>query len=301
MSVFNNKGNCRGDGKYYMLFACGAVRPARVASYASDGRELPSRLVSMDSGEFVVILADFTVNQELIFFDADSGVIERKAVSSKAMAIESKANGLLHKELCARIRNIDRSGMKCLSSITCQRLIPREGGFIVRGVVATTELLTVDKVVAYNEAGKVVGESLSLAADPIARETGVLSFSVTVGEVVDTICLAALDDHGEQTGAFVNFKKDLFFGLCEASTALYCNAYDDGRYQTWLSSHRLTSLEAAAQRNREFVDAPLFSVVVPLYKTPLSFFVDMVESVVAQTYSNWELILVNSTDRKSVV
>ncbi len=295
MSQFSNKGNCRGDGKFYMLFAVDTSRPSKVASYAPDGHELPSRLVKMGSDEFVVILSDFTVNQELLFYGENSQVIERKTVSPKAMAIESKANGLLHKELCARIRNIDRSGMKCLSSITCQRLIPREGGFIVRGVVATTELLTVDKVVAYNEAGRVVGKSRGLAADSLARETGVLPFSVTVSEVVDTICLAALDDRGEQTGAFVNFKKDLFFGLCEASTALYCNAYDDGRYQTWLSSHRLTSLEAAAQRNREFVDAPLFSVVVPLYKTPLNFFIDMVESVISQTYSNWELVLVNST------
>lgn len=301
MSVFSNKGNCRGDGKYYMLFACGAVAPARVVSYAPDGRELPSRLVSMDTGEFVVILADFTVNQELIFFDSGSGIIERKAISSKAMAIESKANGLLHKELCARIRNIDRSGIKCLSSITCQRLIPCKGGFIVRGVVATTELLTVDKVVAYNEVGKVVGESRSLAAGAVASEAGILSFSVTVNEVVDSMCLAAVDDNGEQIDAFVNFKKDLFHGLREASVALYCNAYDDVRYQTWLSSHRLTSLEAAAQRKRVFVDAPLFSVVVPLYKTPMSFFVDMVESVIAQTYSNWELILVNSTPEEAAL
>ncbi len=301
MSAFSNKGNCRGDGKYYMLFACGAVAPARVACYAPGGRELPSRLVSMDAGEFVVILADFTVNQELIFFDSDSGVIERRAISPKAMAIESKANGLLHKELCARIRNIDRSGLKCLSSITPQRLIPCEGGFIVRGVVATTELLTVDKVVVYNEAGKVVGESRSLTAGAVASEAGVLSFSVTVNDVVESMCLAAVDDNGEQTGAFVNFKKDLFHGLCEASVALYCNAYDDARYQTWLSSHRLTSLEAAAQRKREFVDASLFSVVVPLYKTPLNFFIDMVESVVAQTYSNWELILVNSTPEEAAL
>lgn len=299
MSLFNNKGNCRGDGKFYMLFACGATKPSRVASFAPDGHELPSRLVAMDSDEFVVILADFSVNQELFFFDADCQVVERKTVSPKVMAIESKANGLLHKDLCARIRNIDRSGLKCLSSITCQRLIPCEGGFIIRGVVATADLLTIGKVVAYNEAGKVIGESSALAADALARETGVVSFSVTVSETVDGLCLSAVDDHDVQTGAFACFKKDLFFGLCQGSVATYCNAYDDMRYQTWLSSHRLTSMEAAAQRKREFKNAPLFSVVVPLYKTPLNFFVDMVESVVGQTYSNWELILVNSTPEEA--
>ena len=39
----------------------------------------------------------------------------------------------------------------------------------------------------------------------------------------------------------------------------------------------------------------MLSIIVPLYKTPLNFFRDMADSVIAQTYSNWELILVNST------
>ena len=278
-----------------MLFAAGVVTPSGVASYGPDGHELPSRLVKMDSDEFVVILSDFAVNQELVFLDGDSQIIERKMVSPKVMAIESKANGLLHKELCARIRNIDRSGLKCLSSITPQRLIPCEGGFIVRGVVTTTELLSIEKIVAYNEVGKFVGESSNICADVLSCESGVLSFSVTIHEPVGGLCLAAVDECNRQTGAFINFKKDFFYGLCEDNTALYCNAYDDGRYQSWLSSHRLTSIEASAQRKRKFANHVLFSVVVPLYKTPLNFFVDMVESVVSQTYSNWELVLVNST------
>ena len=43
------------------------------------------------------------------------------------------------------------------------------------------------------------------------------------------------------------------------------------------------------------VAGPKFSVIVPLYKTPLPFFHDMVESVYAQLYRNWELILVNAS------
>ena len=47
----------------------------------------------------------------------------------------------------------------------------------------------------------------------------------------------------------------------------------------------------AKQRKDVFDPAPLFSVVVPLYKTPEDFLVQLVDSVKAQSYANWELIL----------
>lgn len=40
----------------------------------------------------------------------------------------------------------------------------------------------------------------------------------------------------------------------------------------------------------------LISVVVPIYNTPVNFLQEMVESVVNQTYSNWELCLVDASD-----
>lgn len=38
-----------------------------------------------------------------------------------------------------------------------------------------------------------------------------------------------------------------------------------------------------------------FSIVVPLYRTPVKFLNEMIDSVVNQIYPNWELVLVNST------
>lgn len=40
---------------------------------------------------------------------------------------------------------------------------------------------------------------------------------------------------------------------------------------------------------------PLFSIITPLYNTPIGFFNDMVDSVLAQTYENWQLVLVNAS------
>ena len=41
--------------------------------------------------------------------------------------------------------------------------------------------------------------------------------------------------------------------------------------------------------------APLFSILVPCYNTDSKFFIEMVESVVCQTYPKWELILADAS------
>ncbi len=71
----------------------------------------------------------------------------------------------------------------------------------------------------------------------------------------------------------------------------------DGGYDPWFRAHRATRSELDEQRRVQasLPVRPLFSVIVPLYHTPVDFFSDMAESVLGQTYDNLELILVNST------
>lgn len=56
----------------------------------------------------------------------------------------------------------------------------------------------------------------------------------------------------------------------------------------------------AEQRNREanttFDKDVCFSIVVPLYNTPIRFLKEMISSVIGQTYSKWELCLADGSD-----
>ena len=54
--------------------------------------------------------------------------------------------------------------------------------------------------------------------------------------------------------------------------------------------------EALAQRETVFERRVLYSILVPLYNTPENFLKDMLESVVNQTYENWELCLADGSD-----
>ena len=67
---------------------------------------------------------------------------------------------------------------------------------------------------------------------------------------------------------------------------------DDWRFRADLPLRR----ELRAQRAEQFAAMPLVSVVVPLYNTPMRFLKDMVNSVRAQSYQNWELVLVDASD-----
>lgn len=69
----------------------------------------------------------------------------------------------------------------------------------------------------------------------------------------------------------------------------------DPAYDGWFRNRRAKEWELAAQRAVRFDDGPKFSLVVPLYNTPVEYFHDMVASVLAQSYANLELVLVNGS------
>lgn len=72
----------------------------------------------------------------------------------------------------------------------------------------------------------------------------------------------------------------------------------DPCYRTWLSAHRASAAELQRQREvgANAAGGPSFSIVVPLFDTPSTFFDDMVASMLAQTYARWELVLVDGND-----
>lgn len=57
--------------------------------------------------------------------------------------------------------------------------------------------------------------------------------------------------------------------------------------------------ELNRQRKEQFVYEPLFSIVVPLYKTPLPYLEDLIRSIQAQTYGKWELYLSDGSGKES--
>lgn len=70
---------------------------------------------------------------------------------------------------------------------------------------------------------------------------------------------------------------------------------DERIYADWFHTMRANSLELMQQRKTKFDYEPKFSILVPVYNTPLRFLRDMIQSVLRQSYRNWELCIVNAS------
>ena len=66
-------------------------------------------------------------------------------------------------------------------------------------------------------------------------------------------------------------------------------------YGLWYRAYIPTEETVETQRKQKFDYSPLISIAVPAYQTPVEFLRQMIESLIVQTYSNWELCIVNAS------
>ena len=73
------------------------------------------------------------------------------------------------------------------------------------------------------------------------------------------------------------------------------NSVAQSEYQQWFEQHRASTEELASMRHevRGFASQPLISILTPVFDTPVPWLREAVESVLAQVYENWELLLID--------
>lgn len=99
-------------------------------------------------------------------------------------------------------------------------------------------------------------------------------------------CFDVLDDAGE---LLLRQTTEATRALVARRDAGMVNPGIDPRYAQWRLDHPVEDPELADGPR------PLFSIVVPLFHTPRRFLEELLDSVLAQTYGRWELVLVNAT------
>lgn len=67
-------------------------------------------------------------------------------------------------------------------------------------------------------------------------------------------------------------------------------------YMKWRKDRLPSKEELQRQRNVKFKKKMTFSILVPLYNTPIPFLEEMVQSVLEQSYQDWELCLADGSD-----
>ena len=83
--------------------------------------------------------------------------------------------------------------------------------------------------------------------------------------------------------------KEFWIRLCERMEP------EEVPYGPWFEKHRPSESELEKQRGKVWKETPVFSIVVPAYRTPVLFLEQMIESVRRQTYPCWELCIANAS------
>ena len=89
--------------------------------------------------------------------------------------------------------------------------------------------------------------------------------------------------------ALIDLKKYMVTGLVE-------NTLD--AYQSWINLNEPTEKQLKQEINFKFKINPKISIIIPLYNTPKKFFEELVDCLINQTYSNWELCLADGSPKR---
>ena len=66
-------------------------------------------------------------------------------------------------------------------------------------------------------------------------------------------------------------------------------------YEQWILKHRPDKKNLRKQKKTVFQKKPLISIVIPLYQTPEPYLRELIDSIKAQSYENWQLCLADGS------
>ncbi len=87
-------------------------------------------------------------------------------------------------------------------------------------------------------------------------------------------------------------------GTFAGTVRRYCREKKEEKAQLALarSFHLISGQERAAQRQAVFQDPLTFSILTPLFNTPRTYLTELLDSLAAQTYGDWQLCLYDASD-----
>lgn len=308
----------RGRGKIFIRIAAeGLAEDARIEVSAStkEGRAVPASIMRVPGVDgWVLMLAVLSVTQyvELVAYGGDGIELARarKTIATLAAQLYSRANTVRHNAVAECMRNADERVRPGALVIDTGELVINNvlGCEMLRGTVriaasAREEAMASVELAFLGDAGQDVslepwlcmGDAVERREDGICER--VLSYSVklpaNLGALVvwaRSACLALGEGFETCEGFVLEEKRTAWRGETVPTDA-------DPQYERWfLTRHRVSQWELQLQRCQSpSDDAPLFSLVVPLYHTPIEFFHELVASVQAQSYGSFELLLVNAS------
>lgn len=296
---------CRGQGVAYISVSaeCAEECELRFRAESEEGVLLPVEAYQIEGDKSILVTPLLETDSVVLICEAANSagqVLEQKTKKLKRTQIKwlSRLNYKTSRGNAFKVRDIDRVTYTRQIHLnpTIYLDVPDADSTIVKGVICAPEnedniclsLLAADGRVV-EDFEPFIGSASNVPHEGVPRKE--ISFMARLPKN-ETFCLVASGENGSRS-AFMCFDPP--------SREYYAAIYDPHMYrcsapQRWsgISDARSRKLESASIEDYEF-DGVMFSIVVPLYNTPVPFLREMIDSVYSQFYQKWELLLVNST------
>ena len=308
----------RGGGKLYCEIHSDAfdkqlsASSFQVSSVTSDGIAVPAKVVLRDN-RAALVLQVFDDNQEVsISYRDRSGEVRAygsHTFNSTMSALTSKFNTLLRNEAALSLRNCDRMRLPDETKLVVSRyIVGPAGSSTVHGalIIPGNCIIKGDPCIelqAYGARGAVISDGeyacsndrVDKSFDCWDANVRTVDFSLRI-PTVHAFGIWAHFPYDSNRDDFIWFDEGAVQALRDRWLHAVEPACNERFYDDWFrTKHRSMSHELEMQKYASFGYKPLFSIVVPLYHTPLPYYEEMIASVFAQTYEGWELILVNAS------
>ena len=308
-------GTCQANGRFYeKLIIDGFEQGLTIAPYMrqEEGMSpLPCKLYHLQGNEYVSVYPALPIESAryaIGAFDAESKRIDSatREIAFKQAERQAKKDRRRNSSVYEEIACIDETRREAHAwgnielvqlfgrpdRIQCRTIIELQGTTAshLRAAVYDRNLNLISDSFTF------IGEEPQKLADylPNAGTSVSASFGIPWG-AEDVYIVAWSDETPDFFAQLFIPAKTLKDGAEAADAALSRSSSIAPDYDKWFKEHRISPYEMHMQKRCAFETMPLFSIIVPLYKTPLDLFDEMLDSVLAQTYRNWECILVNST------
>ena len=226
-------------------------------------------------------------------------------LDSRVAKLESKINYKAKPALCVLIRDAQRGEHCGLYEIDAIRYLPADAGAVWRYEVTwagdpqcAPELLIFDTHMNAIDVTVHVFESQVDVPQQDGCRVNKTYLSVEMPRDIRDFVAIVSDPTGLIQSGFCAMDGRLYNGMVDDSWNRMKDARaDDAAYRRWFEQHRAKPGDMACQRvaSAAFAYRPLVSIVVPCYKTDRVYLRELLDSVLAQSYDNWELLLMDAS------
>lgn len=261
------------------------------------------RCVNEISEEVVGIITlpeDWKRHRQLVITAAHQGNV------TNTCKVSAKKLGRLEQEICYYIENCHREGMEVTVTGWAMAEFPVTPMLVSGAGMPFPQELTRyhrrDLLSVFPETDEKDQPGFLVRAQVFGSREGMLFLEFRIGDRVGSIRLQKWDEGtkwqyamGKAGDAFRYLERNglsaTWYKIKEKIRKKEGNTY--GR---WREKYQTSAEELERQGREHLPDEPLFSIVVPLYQTPPGYLRELVASVQAQTYENWQLCLADGSE-----